>query len=141
MKTDFDLAWVFVRKADGDHRAMELLIDASGPTEVICFHAQQCAEKMLKALIVSSGLIPSWTHDLIRLLDELTPHHPTLSISRADLVALNPYAVQSRYDMRVDPGLPEALEACARAQTIREAIAAILVTILPDEQIVGGEGR
>ena len=32
--------------------------------DIICFHAEQCAEKSLKGLILALGQVPSRTHDL-----------------------------------------------------------------------------
>lgn len=36
------------------------------PWDTVCFHAQQAAEKLLKALLVYHGQSPSRTHDLVR---------------------------------------------------------------------------
>jgi HEPN domain-containing protein len=35
----------------------------------ICFHAQQCAEKYLKALLEGQIIVFRKTHDLVELLD------------------------------------------------------------------------
>ena len=42
----------------------------------VCFHAQQCAEKYLKALAVELDLPFLRTHDLVILLEELLPVYP-----------------------------------------------------------------
>ena len=39
------------------------------PLEIICYHAQQCAEKMLKGFVVSKGIVPPKKHDLPLLCD------------------------------------------------------------------------
>jgi HEPN domain-containing protein len=39
------------------------------PLEIICYHAQQCAEKMLKGFLVSNGIAPPKKHDLPLLCD------------------------------------------------------------------------
>lgn len=41
--------------------------------EELCFHAQQAAEKALKALLVARGIPFPWTHNLRTLLDLLVP--------------------------------------------------------------------
>ncbi|MBW8876798.1 MAG: HEPN domain-containing protein [Acidobacteria bacterium] len=44
--------WLF--KADNDlaNAAHTLKLGASCPTDTVCFHAQQCVEKYLKAVLV-----------------------------------------------------------------------------------------
>ena len=44
------------------------------PSRVIAFHAQQCAEKHLKAYLVFRGVDFPFTHNLRRLLDLSTAH-------------------------------------------------------------------
>ena len=41
--------------------------------ETLCFHAQQAAEKAVKAVLVAGGIEPSRTHDLARF-EQLSPH-------------------------------------------------------------------
>ena len=44
----------------------------------VCFHAQQCVEKVLKAILEANGRLPPRTHklaDLINLLPEPMPEH------------------------------------------------------------------
>ena len=42
--------------------------------EAACFHAQQCAEKYLKAILQEQSIPFGRTHNLIALLDLLLPH-------------------------------------------------------------------
>lgn len=78
-------------------RATAALILRSGEPlwDVVCFHAQQAGEKALKTLLVSEDKLPPRTHDLVQLLNLVTPTHPSL----ADLVdacaLLTQYAVDS----------------------------------------------
>lgn len=62
-----------------------------------CFHAQQVAEKYLKALLEELGVRFPKTHDLLQRLNQLLPHHPQLRTLRRGLVMLNDYAVDARY--------------------------------------------
>jgi HEPN domain-containing protein len=57
--------------AKTDLKAAELLISDPTLTAAASFHSQQCAEKVLKAVIESTGLNPPKTHDLIRLFGML----------------------------------------------------------------------
>ena len=48
----------WVRKAEADYRAAELLDRGSDPLhDQACFHCQQCAEKYLKALLEEAGAL------------------------------------------------------------------------------------
>jgi HEPN domain-containing protein len=43
---------------------------------VICFHAQQCIEKLLKGCLVKHYLNPPKIHDLLKLYDDIMTHEP-----------------------------------------------------------------
>ena len=133
MKTDLDIARGLRRKSDDDFEAISLLLAASVPPSTICFHAQQGAEKMLKALMLASGMTPPRIHDLVRLAAALSPLQPSLMISKADLRVLNPYGIATRYLEEVSPDRPGAEAAAAIAERIREAVATSLSTILGDD--------
>ncbi len=62
----------------------------------VCFHAQQCAEKYLKARMEESSLPLQRTHDLEILLNHLLPFEPLWSAFRPDLQTLTDYAVDFR---------------------------------------------
>lgn len=66
-------AAVLARKAEDDARAVRLL--APNPEisdEIVGFHAQQAVEKWLKAVLGSRGIAFEYTHDLRRLIAEVT---------------------------------------------------------------------
>jgi HEPN domain-containing protein len=65
---------------------------------VACFHAQQAAEKALKALMMLHGIAFRRTHDLEELAARLEHAGETLPVSETDLIRLTPYAVEFRYD-------------------------------------------
>ena len=91
----------WVRKAEEDiHVARALARQARPPRNAVCFHAQQAAEKYLKALVQEIGTAVPRSHDLILLLDLLLPHDSTLGPLRRGLARLTKYAVDYRY-----PGL------------------------------------
>ncbi len=62
----------------------------------LCFHAQQAAEKALKAVLTDQGVAFPKTHDLAFLMEAL-PSATVLPPSLLDLPTLNGYAVQQRY--------------------------------------------
>jgi HEPN domain-containing protein len=88
----------WVKKAEADHRTITALVRRKHPDhDVVCFHAQQCAEKYLKGLMEELGLAVPKTHDLDLLLPALLPHHPSLRALRRGLTFLNNFAVAVRY--------------------------------------------
>jgi HEPN domain-containing protein len=56
----------WVEKAEGDFATArrELEIDVNPNFDAVCFHAQQCAEKYLKARLIEAGIRFPKTHDL-----------------------------------------------------------------------------
>jgi HEPN domain-containing protein len=76
------------------------LARVSRPFEVLfeglCFHAQQAAEKALKAVLIARGVSPPKTHNIRTLLD-LLPRDviPPQEVDSA--ASLTDYAVTSRY--------------------------------------------
>jgi HEPN domain-containing protein len=68
----------WIRKADGDWATAQRELIATPPNfDAVCFHAQQCAEKYLKAVLQEHSLAFPKTHDLealINLLEVGSPH-------------------------------------------------------------------
>ncbi|OIO97498.1 MAG: hypothetical protein AUK03_02425 [Anaerolineae bacterium CG2_30_64_16] len=83
-----------------------------------CFHAQQCAEKYLKALLVSGGHAFSKVHDLLVLSDECAQAGILVAVSEDLLSSLSYYAVRVRYPGE-DPTPDEAREAIDTARAVR----------------------
>jgi HEPN domain-containing protein len=65
--------------------------------DAVCFHAQQCIEKLMKALLIHLGVTPTKTHDLAFLDQLLTPACPEWSWPTDDLRFLTRAAVAFRY--------------------------------------------
>lgn len=82
------------------------------------FHAQQCAEKYLKAILVAKGQAFPKTHDLAALSDLCDQNGVIIPISQDLLQRLTAYAVQVRYPGD-DPSPDEARAALKTAQTVR----------------------
>jgi HEPN domain-containing protein len=93
------LAAEWVSKAEGDYVCVvrEWRARKSPNHDALCFHAQQCAEKYLKACLQEQGLPFERTHNLSSLLDALLPSDPLLETLRSALLQLNVYAVAFRY--------------------------------------------
>ncbi len=82
--------------AEDDLRSAEILLEQSGVPRASCFHAQQAAEKAIKAIFVFLQVDFPFTHDLNRLRD-LLPDGWTVKEDFPDLAGLSAWAVEPRY--------------------------------------------
>lgn len=117
----------WMAKAEGDllTATHTLKLGRQCPTDTVCFHAQQCAEKYLKALLVLNGIDFPKTHDLEALAVRLrNGQKPQLSLD--DLARLKRYATVTRYPGAEDISLAEARRAVASARRIRKAVRSLL---------------
>lgn len=117
----------WIAKAEEDYKAMEELYNKSPSNfaTTICFHAQQCAEKYLKALLTKYGVEPPWIHALETLLDLIVPKVPKIEKYRPMLAELTPYGTEYRYPGKM--ASKEDAETCVnRVGKIRNDIKPIL---------------
>jgi len=63
----------------------------------VCFHAQQCVEKYLKARLNEASIMFHKTHDLEALLNQVLPVEPLWLAFRSALKRLSDAAVLPRY--------------------------------------------
>ena len=88
-----------LRMADKDFAAMKLLADADAELiEIFGFHAQQCAEKLIKALLGHLGIKCAKTHDLAELLEPLYRLKAALPSKITQIENLSMFAVEHRYE-------------------------------------------
>lgn len=88
--------WIW--KAQGDFRTANRECAADPPNyDAVCYHAQQCIEKLLKALIILRGSTPPRTHDLVVLDALATQAAPEWSWPIEELRLLSRAAVAFRY--------------------------------------------
>ena len=123
--------WLYM--ASEDLRTAELTF-REGIHAQTCFHAQQCAEKALKALLVAqTDHAAPRTHFIVELL-RLLPA-PILQDAPADLApVLDTYYVATRYpDALVGP-LPEALPG---REDARQALDLARAALLWVERLLG----
>jgi HEPN domain-containing protein len=89
-----DLVRQWVLKAEEDFGVAKYLVAENTPyLRAVGFHAQQAAEKLLKALLVRHQIEFPKTHNLGELLDLVASVDRHLAESLWDVTALNPYAV------------------------------------------------
>ena len=111
------LAWV--ARAEEDFVLARTALRRKQPlTYGVCFHAQQCAEKYIKALLISNGAEFPKTHDLLMLNNLCTSNGILLEIDPKHLNTLTDYAVRTRYPGN-DPTADDAKEAIELAKIVR----------------------
>jgi len=126
-------AWV--RKAEHDLRnaTFVLTMPENCPTDTVCFHCQQCAEKYLKALLTLGQIGFPRTHDLVVLLNLLRAE-TGLAVAVEQVQPLNRYSVEARYPGDWDPiDRQEASAALEMAEGVRAAVRAFL----PNDLLAG----
>ena len=79
-------------------QAMLLLRKAAIDDETLGFHAQQAAEKAIKALLALAGCDYPRSHNIGLLLDLLNSQRIALPGNDDGLVALTPFGTVFRYD-------------------------------------------
>lgn len=89
----------------------------------VCFHAQQCIEKLFKALLIKKNKVPPKTHDLIELNRLLENTGIIIGVEREELRILSVGAVLFRY-----PGESADKEMAKDSVKICRKIRNILVT-------------
>ncbi len=115
-------AWVaeWFRKADGDLETARTILESGKILhESVCFHCQQCVEKLLKGFLILHERPVSKTHDLERLLEECSGIEPSFSMWEEPCVILTDYAVDVRYpDNFIQTTSDHAREALGFAEAI-----------------------
>ena len=118
------LEWV--EKAEGDYRIAKWGQQAPDPVyDAICFHAQQCIEKYLKAWLQEADIHTPRTHNLQEFLDIIVQTLPTWSHWQPDFKIITVYAVDPRYpgDSRTAEDTQHAMHVC---DEVRQAVRAQL---------------
>ncbi len=83
-----DQAWADLKVAEG--------LETTAPFAA-CFHAQQAAEKALKAVYVAHGLPFPWTHSVQELLRSAAQEHPELEAFVEGTLLLDSFYTGTRY--------------------------------------------
>ncbi len=114
----------WIDKAENDLRNAEhtLTMEEGCPFDTVCFHAQQCVEKYLKAQLTYLSIDFPKIHDVGELIRLLPPHlQPAISV--ADQERLTDYVVEARYPGDWEPiTRAEAEEMVTLARKVRQAV-------------------
>ena len=117
-------AWI--RYAEEDYQAARSLLQRrTHLSSSVCFHAQQCAEKYLKATLISKGAEFPKVHDLLLLSGLCEKTGILMGIEAKQLHILSDYAVRARYPGD-EPTPEEAREAVEIAKSVRRFVRKLL---------------
>jgi HEPN domain-containing protein len=116
----------WIDKAEGDYLTATREVRADPPNyDAVCFHAQQCIEKLMKAALIDRGQVPPKNHDLTVLSGLLATVEPRWGWPVEELRLLSRSAVIFRY-----PGesadREEAEAALGVSKAMREHLLALL---------------
>jgi HEPN domain-containing protein len=115
-------AWL--QRARSDLALARAALEASSVLlEDACYHAQQCAEKALKALLVQRKVNFPRTHVLEALVDLLVVAGVDLPAEVDEAFTLTQYAVQTRYPGEWEPVTDE------EARSVLETAAQVLAWV------------
>jgi len=126
------VAGEWAEKAENDLRnaVHTLKLKKNCPTDTVCFHAQQCVEKYLKALLVQEGVDFPKIHDIEKIV-ALLPHEVAVPLAADEQARLTVYATATRYPGSAGIPIAEARKAVAAAKRVRRAVRGILKGIGP----------
>jgi HEPN domain-containing protein len=115
----------WLRQADVDLGAARRLAD--GFSALACFHAQQAAEKALKAILYASGERVVLGHSLAELGEAVERRRSDYGALRGEVAKLDRYYVPTRYPNGLPAGGDpneafDAEDAAAAIETARRAI-------------------
>jgi HEPN domain-containing protein len=125
----------WLRIADSDWKAAQLLLTADTHAAV-CFHVQQCVEKLMKAALIARKTRPPYIHSLVDLSAMLSELEPAWSWSIVELRFLTRGAVEMRY-VYEEAFAEDAREAIRIGELMRDRLLFLLLSSAAGEQ----EGR
>ena len=114
--------WIFYAEEDFSNAEHTLTMTENCPFSTVCFHAQQVAEKYIKAVLTFHAIPFARTHDIENLVHQL-PKEIQLPLSIEEQRLLTDYATVSRYPGEWEPvDRSDAESAFTCAQKVRKII-------------------
>jgi len=111
-------ALLLLRKAAQDEALLDQVLTSGDVSdEIIGFHCQQAAEKILKALLSDLGVRFRKTHEIGALMSLASETGRPLPVQFEDLDALTPFGAIYRYD---DYDAPVSLDRVAARESLRQ---------------------
>jgi len=125
MKDRMELVKAWIKKAENDliNAKHAINIKPEPPLDTVCFHAQQCAEKYLKAYLTCKNIEFEKTHDLGELISLAMQADNDFEKILEYGEILTDYAVDIRYPLLLEePTENEAKESIEIATKIKEFV-------------------
>lgn len=127
--------WFTIAKSDLDS-ANFLTNMKPFPSAIICYHCQQCAEKLLKGYIAFSGGNVQKTHNLLKLNKICAEYNPEFNELVKECVDLDDYATNVRYPFFEELLEEDALEAIKNAETVFNFLIKQLKAANVEEEVI-----
>ena len=126
MKDSADLVTGLLRKAQSDLASARLCLAAGEALDTVCFHAQQAAEKCIKAYLTARQVQFPFIHNIEKLIELCVQEDAAFKEIKGLGQELTPYAVALRYDHEFWPTQDVARRATELATTISDFVVAHL---------------
>ena len=95
LKDNLTREWII--KSQNDLKSAEILYREDGPTDSLCFHCHQAAEKIMKGFLVFNKEEFPRTHDLIHLLNLCKKIDRSFKSIEDEVSFLNRFYIEVRY--------------------------------------------
>jgi len=108
--------WIAKAEGDLDVARREFRRGADRNSDAICFHAHQCVEKLMKAVLITREVAPEYTHNLVYLDAALKKVVTSWTCDLDELSWLTRAGVAFRYpgEWATDAHASRALAICER---------------------------
>lgn len=112
-----------MKKADRDLEVAKRELKLTDPlTDIICFHAQQAAEKYMKAYLIWLDIEFQKTHDVEDLVVVVSKKDPSILKFKDSGAELSAFAVEARYPEFEEPFLIDTKNAVEIAKKFKKFI-------------------
>jgi len=96
------------------------------PLEIVCFHSQQAAEKIVKCFLVSKGIEPPKTHDMQVLIEMCLEYDDDFNNIYEEATTLTNYAARLRYPTELGLLETDASKAIENADKVMKLVKGML---------------
>ena len=118
-----------VRQAQADSEVVETL-RSGAHYAAACFHAQQTAEKALKAVLFSQGSRVVFEHSVRELTRRCQKHDPAFSEVEEEAAVLDQFYIPTRYPNGLPPpAIPSQTYTAVQAEIAQKAAGHALSTV------------
>lgn len=116
-------------QAQADLKIVNLL-QSAGYYAAACFHAQQAAEKALKAVLFSQGSRVVWGHSVRELARQCEAHEAAFASVAGDAALLDQFYIPTRYPNGLPlPAVPSEAYSAAQAEDAVSAARRIIEVV------------